>query len=208
MKKGFTLSEVLITLGVIGVIAAMTLPVVIKKYQQHVTINRLKKVYAVLNQAFNLSKTYNGDYENWSSIDDIGRIEYVNKYWKPYLKITKMCNNYQECGYSKFASWQNAINTKPNGRGVNEGSFILNDGTFITFHNNTQIIIDLNSQSDPNRYGRDCFAFNLSKKGIEPAGGLYPKSFCNKTRVESDNGEWCSGKIVQDGWKISDDYLW
>ncbi|PWL80398.1 hypothetical protein DBY21_01910 [Candidatus Gastranaerophilales bacterium] len=48
---GFTLAEVLITLGIIGIVAAMTLPSVIGKYQKKVTVERLKKVYTSLSQA-------------------------------------------------------------------------------------------------------------------------------------------------------------
>ena len=44
----FTLSEVLITLGIIGVVAAMTIPVLMEKYQEHAIITRLKRVYSIL----------------------------------------------------------------------------------------------------------------------------------------------------------------
>lgn len=42
-SSGFTLSEVLITLGVIGIVAAMTLPTIVTKYRQFVAINKIKK---------------------------------------------------------------------------------------------------------------------------------------------------------------------
>lgn len=48
--KGFTLAEVLITLGVIGVVAAITLPPLIKKYEEKVLLTKAKKDYAVINQ--------------------------------------------------------------------------------------------------------------------------------------------------------------
>ena len=43
MRKGFTLADVLITLGIIGIVAALTLPSLIQKYQEKVTLERLKK---------------------------------------------------------------------------------------------------------------------------------------------------------------------
>ena len=46
--KAFTLSEVLITLGIIGIIAAMTLPSLVGRYQEKVTVTRLKKYYSIL----------------------------------------------------------------------------------------------------------------------------------------------------------------
>lgn len=48
-KKAFTLAEVLITLGIIGVVAAITIPGLITKYQKLATVVKLKKVYSQLN---------------------------------------------------------------------------------------------------------------------------------------------------------------
>ena len=53
-NKAFTLAEVLITLGIIGVVAAMTIPTLMTKYQKHVALTRLKKTYSQLNQVFKL----------------------------------------------------------------------------------------------------------------------------------------------------------
>ena len=47
-KRAFTLAEVLITLGIIGVVAAMTLPTLLNKYQEVVTVNKVKKFYFAL----------------------------------------------------------------------------------------------------------------------------------------------------------------
>lgn len=51
-KFAFTLAEVLITLGVIGVVAAMTIPVLVQNYQRHEYVTRLKKAYTTLNTGF------------------------------------------------------------------------------------------------------------------------------------------------------------
>ena len=50
MKKAFTLAEVLITLGIIGIVAAMTLPTLIGKYQKKQTVTQLKKSYTEISQ--------------------------------------------------------------------------------------------------------------------------------------------------------------
>ena len=52
-KSAFTLAEVLVTLSIIGVVAAMTMPILIKNYQKHVLVNQLKKSYSVISQIFN-----------------------------------------------------------------------------------------------------------------------------------------------------------
>ena len=49
-RNAFTLAEVLITLGIIGVVAAITLPILIQKQQKMVWVNQLKKEYSVISQ--------------------------------------------------------------------------------------------------------------------------------------------------------------
>ncbi len=51
LRKGFTLAEVLITLGIIGVVAAMTIPTLVANYKQKTLDNQFKKSYALMNQA-------------------------------------------------------------------------------------------------------------------------------------------------------------
>ena len=58
--KGFTLAEVLITLGIIGVVAAMTLPTLISNYQKRVYVNQLKKASSVLSNGFKLMMAHDG----------------------------------------------------------------------------------------------------------------------------------------------------
>ena len=54
-KVAFTLAEVLITLGIIGIVSAMTIPTLINNYKEKVRDNQFKKVYAMLNQAVQLT---------------------------------------------------------------------------------------------------------------------------------------------------------
>ena len=50
IKKGFTLAEVLITLGIIGIVAAMTIPMLISKYQKRVIETTLKEDFSIFSQ--------------------------------------------------------------------------------------------------------------------------------------------------------------
>lgn len=52
MKKAFTLAETLITLAIIGIVAALTIPTLIQKYRDQVTVNQLKKHYSMMSQNF------------------------------------------------------------------------------------------------------------------------------------------------------------
>ena len=53
--RAFTLAEVLITLGIIGVVAAMTMPALVSHHQKMVFKNQYKKLYSTLYQAYNKS---------------------------------------------------------------------------------------------------------------------------------------------------------
>ena len=64
-KAAFTLAEVLITLGIIGVVAAMTLPTLINKYQEKVTVTKVKKFYSILSQGYQFAVQEYGEPEYW-----------------------------------------------------------------------------------------------------------------------------------------------
>ncbi len=100
MKKenAFTLAEVLITLGIIGIVVAMTLPTLIANHRKQVTVTKLKKIYTVMNQAINMSVAEYGDVKNWAA--DCGSssnttctteeaMEWFNKYIGKNLQIIK-----------------------------------------------------------------------------------------------------------------------
>ena len=55
----------MITLGIIGVVAAMTIPTMITNYQKHVVETKLTKFNSTLNQALRMSSAENGDPDAW-----------------------------------------------------------------------------------------------------------------------------------------------
>ena len=103
IKRGFTLAEVLITLGIIGIVAAMTMPTLIQKNNNKVVETRLMKFYSVINQAIKMAEVDYGDKVYWwedvkgAEIDKDGNPvpgtsaseKWFNKYLAPYMKILK-----------------------------------------------------------------------------------------------------------------------
>jgi len=101
-KAAFTLAEVLITLGIIGVVAAMTMPALMSNYRKHVVETRLAKFYSTMNQAIQRAEVDYGDKKAWGEIgnnwekdengnDDTTKsipLAWFNKYMRPYLKLT------------------------------------------------------------------------------------------------------------------------
>ena len=86
MKKAFTLAEVLITLGIVGIVAAMTIPALIGKHKKIETVTKLKTAYATINNAFKLAVANYGDMRNWDYIDNFDQPEarkaFIDKYTK------------------------------------------------------------------------------------------------------------------------------
>lgn len=78
VKKAFTMAEVLITLGIIGIVAAMTLPALIGNYQKKVTATRLKRSYTVIAQTIERSKVDYGDVSGWR-LDEIAGSAQANR---------------------------------------------------------------------------------------------------------------------------------
>jgi len=94
---GFTLAEVLIVLGIIGVVAALTMPSLISNYKKKVVETRLRQTYSIFNQAIKLSEIKNGESSTWIlptvSYGDSDKIKlFLSTYIVPYLSSYKDFN--------------------------------------------------------------------------------------------------------------------
>ena len=218
-KFAFTLAEVLITLGIIGVVAAMTLPTLIQNYRKHEVETKLAKVYSVVNQAIKLSTVEYGEPAEWGdwdcgissaatcTIDEA--IEKFNKYIGKNLQILKI----EKIDDSHF-------------------NVYLNDGEILGFRNFLyDINLYLNQKAVENSImGVNTFRFRFSPKlttGFSPINESYYVSAIKptfepytwswdgtneeltaNTRGCSNNGTklFCTKLIQLNGWKIPKDY--
>lgn len=102
MKKisGFTMAEVLITLGILGVVIAMTLPTLIQQHQKREITVSLKKMYTTLMQAANtyqaLNEVYITDFDT-----SLPAKAFMETYFNPFLNISTVCKNNRLCWYGK-----------------------------------------------------------------------------------------------------------
>ena len=102
-EPAFTLAEVLITLGIIGVVAAITIPTLVQNYRQHVVETRLQKFYTTFNQAITMAEAQYGDKKEWyldasgveldkdgNPIEGTSKVDqWFNKYLSQFITIKK-----------------------------------------------------------------------------------------------------------------------
>ena len=98
-QPAFTLAEVLITLGIIGIVAAMTIPTLMQKYYERQTVVKLKETYSILSQALKSAAQEEGLPEEWS-LDKSNQetSEKGGAILKKYLKIATDCGTKDEEG--------------------------------------------------------------------------------------------------------------
>lgn len=236
--KGFTLSEILVTIGIIGVIAAMTMPALIQNYQKQQTVERFKKAYSEISQALKLAEAEYGPIETWdfsmySAATGERTTRFAEDYLYPYMKILKKCTpSSSEC-FKPSISLSNSSPYMYN-QSVNHLSAITTSGYSFYFwvstsNNNSQIWIDIDGPlKGKSMLGKDLFGIGVnmdssstaSKLGVFPQGlnVLPPLSRdelintaqhgCSNSIVHAYAGRYCAGLIAVDGWKISDDYPW
>ena len=129
-KNGFTLAEVLITLGIIGVVAAMTIPTLISDYQKRTYVTGLQRAYAQIQQVFKLAMAQDAvdllqNTELIQSIDTCfgwgcpeNQTAFTSKLGE-YIKIQKACNRMEfsnGCHDIEYTDFDESI-TDPTNRG-------------------------------------------------------------------------------------------
>ena len=93
MKKGFSLAEVLICLMIVGMIAAMTIPSIVFRYQEQITVTKLQKTYSTLSNSYKMLRSVYGPPEFWSeyvSSSERDSSIFKNKF-KQFLKVMHDC---------------------------------------------------------------------------------------------------------------------
>ncbi len=230
-QKGFTLAEVLITLTIIGVVAALTIPNLIAYYQKNQYVTQLKKVYTQMSQAVKLlmvdesvdtvSKT--SLLSNIDSPTEEQIKQNMGTFLKKYFKVIKDCgtefsNHTSACFADKYTNI-NGTEIYPL-TGIAGYSVITADGTSmaigIGYAGIPEVFVDINGPKRPNVGGRDLFSFSIYydgsiEDGIAPSyrQGQQPISAYEAREIKFEEycfsmsyGQGCFGKILNDNWKM------
>lgn len=231
-KSAFTLAEVLITLGIIGIVAAMTLPALKAKHEKIETVTRLKTAYSVINQAFKMAEAKNGDIDSWAEWDDAELI--IKKYIIPEIKGAKyyglaedkklaLCydknfklHNAQSDNASQYTWMDNVFMASPfQDKTV---SFSLSNGICIGLNPssglaeerfNRNVFVDINGMKGPNIAGYDLFFFTIENNTLRPYGYNLSDEELIGTHSNACNpkatcgGYTCAARIMSEGWQIN-----
>ncbi len=217
-KKGFTLAEVLITLVIIGVIAAMTIPTLINKTNEQETVTAVKKAYSVLGQAYQKVIAENGEIiPSTLGENDIEATKNLGEMFAKQLSTLKVCgmSTNEDCfaksGYKSFgnnsAIWNYNVSS-------NQFKLRLNDSMSVAFYvwgtsysnygdteSLSQVIglttVDINGDKGPNVFGKDTFSFYITKYGIFPYGT--PDDLSNPLSSCKTTGHGCAAWVIAKG---------
>ena len=216
--KGFTLAEVLITLGIIGIVTAMTLPSLIGKWQKQVFANKVKYTYSILLNTFLLAQQEYGDPTEWDwgssfSYDNNRRV--VETYILPYINTLESTRHY---GNYQIVTLKNGITLMF----ILDGCSNPDSCNPISVHA-LYIIASLKPKietltGNTRDYSREDFVFLFKKtdkklnffnwggntRELIKNNSVYA---CNKN-IPKNKRLNCGALIFYDNWEIKEDYPW
>lgn len=212
MKKGFTLAEVLITLGIIGVVAAMTMPALIANHRRSVIETSLKKFSSIVSQTYRRMQYDNGslgtslgqiaDYIDKD--DPAGAENLINEYYKPYMEMIDVVKGqYGAFAYLKDGSAFYLRRLYDTDKSSNLA------GTYLFFCPKARICKELNEGNDSlsEAAGKSVFVFYFDGNVAWAVKNYTRDELKDKCKDRNrPSNEFCTALIIYDGWKISKDY--
>lgn len=186
MKKAFTLSEVLITLGIIGVVAALTIPTLMANYKKSVAKNQFKKTYSTLTNAFNQTVQDLGESVDCSNQSYTS--EACKELWNEFVKNLNVVKYCETDAYAQGCVPDYSSENFPRTQGCGgfsapqikeqQPAAVLADGSIIFPYGWQKTLypaigFDINGFKKPNVGGQDVFSLGISNKsGLPVLGAL------------------------------------
>ena len=215
MKKAFTLAEVLVTLGIIGVVSAMTVPSLMQNHQRKTYVTQLHKVYNELQQA---SLQYMTD-NNAINMKEAGinSDDAASDFIKKYFKVVQDCGADKSPCFPEHTVYKK-LSGAENSAWVGKRHFVLASGASVStyYHPEDELLlefwVDINGQNGPNIIGRDLFGMYMSVDGVlDDLTYKFPLSKEERENkfntvckaANQGNLHGCFGKILNDNWEMT-----
>lgn len=199
-KKAFTLTELLIALGIIGAIAAISIPSTINKIHNNTLATSLRNNIASIQQIISdqlvLKRT--------KDLSDTDLATEDGLYGK--LNVALKCTDDSECwgtDYKTLDGLDPQHDTPTGGVKLKNGASLVFAATATSATNEENsdqigwVSIDVNGPERPNIIGRDLFKFGISKTGIIHGQRTVNKGTC-------DTGTECFNALMKNNWKMPD----
>ena len=216
MKKAFTLAEVLVTLGIIGVVSAMTVPTLMQNHQRKTYVTQLHKVYNEFSQAL---VQYQND-RNALNLSEAGLNSQAqfNSFVSSYFKVVQTCSNSLTPCFLDENSYKKMDGTALASAYTVTNAYVLASGASVRFLHAASgdkighIMVDINGQKGPNILGRDLFTIAVYKDGmLDDEGSSAPLTkaardtlYTNGCASATASAVWgCFGKILNDNWEMT-----
>ena len=209
-KAAFTLAETLIVIGIIGVVAALTLPNLNHATGDKEAVTRVKKIYSSLNEAFDRAQAIYGDYDTWFiNLDDNESIS-----TRQAKRITEFMKISKDCGYEGKGCFSSAKIKDLRGE-VSEtyldGAEVMYavttaDSMSLNFYASVGVYVDIDGPNKgKNQAGSDIFVFQTDRETnmIYPAG---QRNFDSMTDEEKKEATFGTGEMAA-LWVIQNDNL-
>lgn len=216
IKKAFTLAEIIFVMGIIGIVATLTVTNAKKDTDVAEKVSQLRKTEEILSTAFAQAVTENGDISQWAN-DDHGGVkdEEVWNIVKPYLKLKKECGTSTGCWKTGDAK-QLPSSSKEISDNIDDDSNmykgILTNGASIAINssysesNTVGVFVDVNGPNKGTyRYGDDILFFVVDNNGeVFPYGRGLRSDDELISECISGRGIYCTPWVLQFG---NQDYL-
>lgn len=227
--SAFTLAEVLITVTIIGVVAAITMPTLFYKQADEQFIGMMKKYEAIMQRVFD-ETSVNGtpvSMWGWNGEDDSAAADAIMRdFISQKLQIVKYCGTKSGdgCG-SEYLGLDGTSKGNWDSDSVLAKSALV-DGITMGLKTKSacpedvdsqvlcgEVIADLNGRKGPNRIGRDIFYFGIYSNGLfMPLDYDKTKEEINDGCKKGADGKTCAAKVMIDDWKFkksgADKYPW
>ena len=206
LQSGFTLAEVLVTLGIIGVVSAMTIPTLMQNHQRTTYVTQLHKVYNEVSQAaLQVMADSNASSLQESKLRRQGSAYFLSNYFK--TTITCSGSDTSDCFASDYTNMNGTAITLSNTIPTTAQCAVLASGAAICMNGSSSytVVTDINGKAGPNILGRDLFSFILGSDGTVSTGdveSIASKFSSNCSSATGDAYGYCFAKILNDGWKM------
>lgn len=224
-RKGFTLAEVLITLGIIGIVATMVMPSLINTVNDQKRSVILRQDYAILAQLF-LKANDSGAAAMLTEMQNMNQMKMVfDQYFLQYISPVKVCYDETGCwtdSITKYLNGQNAAYFSSGKVGTGVIYFTMANGTVVAIDDyaeddlwakfgvrnpgiSTVLFLDVNGKSPPNVFGKDTFVFVVSENGeLIPAGHDKTASQVRQNCRLSGTGAFCPELLKVNNYRLQD----